>query len=223
MSQVCVNYTLSFVTHSFCFLFLASYYHFCVSEDGWETWRTVWTLRGMFCANLLVLPYLYAILCQIPWSLGFWEEILLCMGILSCTQQSYPGPIFSLSFSIFFPGLSVMVSVYTPATTSHLTRVLTHPYTCGDLRRQEVGCFHFTLNESESEVTQWCPTLCDPMDSNTPCSAVHGIFQARIWSGLPFPSPDDLPTQGSNPGLLHCRQTLYHLSHQGSPTLNISP
>ena len=26
-----------------------------------------------------------------------------------------------------------------------------------------------------------------------------------------------LPTQGSNPGLLHCRQILYHLSHQGSP------
>ena len=25
------------------------------------------------------------------------------------------------------------------------------------------------------------------------------------------------PTQGSNPGLLYCRQTLYHLSHQGSP------
>ena len=25
------------------------------------------------------------------------------------------------------------------------------------------------------------------------------------------------PTQGSNPGLPHCRQTLYHLSHKGSP------
>ena len=25
------------------------------------------------------------------------------------------------------------------------------------------------------------------------------------------------PTQGLNPGLLHCRQMLYHLSHQGSP------
>ena len=24
-------------------------------------------------------------------------------------------------------------------------------------------------------------------------------------------------TQGFNPGLPHCRQTLYHLSHQGSP------
>ena len=29
------------------------------------------------------------------------------------------------------------------------------------------------------------------------------------------------PTQGLNPGLLHCRQILYHLRHQGSPlTLN---
>ena len=26
------------------------------------------------------------------------------------------------------------------------------------------------------------------------------------------------PTQGSNPGLLHCRQILYQLSHKGSPT-----
>ena len=26
------------------------------------------------------------------------------------------------------------------------------------------------------------------------------------------------PIQGSNPGLLHCRQILYHLSHQGSPS-----
>ena len=26
------------------------------------------------------------------------------------------------------------------------------------------------------------------------------------------------PTQGMNPGLLHCRQILYHLSHQGSPS-----
>ena len=31
------------------------------------------------------------------------------------------------------------------------------------------------------------------------------------------------PTQGSNPGLSHCRQTLYRLSHQGSPRLYLSP
>ena len=38
------------------------------------------------------------------------------------------------------------------------------------------------------------------------------------WSGLPFLSPGDLPDLGSNPGLSHCRQTLYRLSYQGSPT-----
>ena len=37
------------------------------------------------------------------------------------------------------------------------------------------------------------------------------------WSGLPFPSPGSLPTQGSNPGLLHCRQTLYCLSRMTIP------
>ena len=40
----------------------------------------------------------------------------------------------------------------------------------------------------------------------------------EYWSGLPFPSPGDLP----DPSLLHCRQTLYHLSHQGSPSKQLS-
>ena len=36
------------------------------------------------------------------------------------------------------------------------------------------------LLKSESEVTQSCPTLCDPMDCSLPGSSVHGIFQARV-------------------------------------------
>ena len=37
-------------------------------------------------------------------------------------------------------------------------------------------------------VTQWCPTLCDPMDCNPPGSYVHEIFQARIleWVAISF-------------------------------------
>ena len=38
----------------------------------------------------------------------------------------------------------------------------------------------------------------------------------EYWNGLPFPSPGNLPNQGSNPYLPHCRQTRYRLSHQGS-------
>ena len=49
----------------------------------------------------------------------------------------------------------------------------------------------------------------------------HGLYvefsRPEYWSGKLFPSPGILPTQGSNPGLLHCRQILYQLSHQGSP------
>ena len=40
-----------------------------------------------------------------------------------------------------------------------------------------------------------------------------GFSRQECWSGLPFPSPGDLSTQELNPGLPHCRQTLYRLSH----------
>jgi len=56
------------------------------------------------------------------------------------------------------------------------------------------------------------------MNCSLPCSSVHRIFQARIleWVAISF-SRGIFLTQGSNPGLPHCRQTLYHLSYQGSP------
>ena len=54
-----------------------------------------------------------------------------------------------------------------------------------------VGC-HFLLQcmkvKSESEVTQLCPTLRDPMDCSPPGSSVHWIFQARVleWGAIAF-------------------------------------
>ena len=54
----------------------------------------------------------------------------------------------------------------------------------------------------------------------------HGLQPTRLLGPWNFPGKSIgvgchfllqgiFPTQGSNPGLLHCRQTLYHLSHQG--------
>ena len=42
--------------------------------------------------------------------------------------------------------------------------------------------------QSESEVIQLCPTLCNPMDYSPPGSSVHGIFQARVleWVAISF-------------------------------------
>ena len=90
------------------------------------------------------------------------------------------------------------------------------------------------------KVAQLCPTLCDPKDC-----VVDGILQVRKieWVAFLFSrgssqprdqtqvnssgqdtgmgSPSLLqgifPTQGSKPGLLHCRWIIYQLSYQGSP------
>ena len=75
---------------------------------------------------------------------------------------------------------------------------------------------NYCTSKWASEVSQSCPTLCDPMDCSLSGSSVHGIFQARVLEWMPFPSPGIFQTQEPNPGLLHCRQTLYCLSHQGS-------
>ena len=37
-----------------------------------------------------------------------------------------------------------------------------------------------TESESESEIAQSCPTLCDPMDCKLPGSSIHRILQARV-------------------------------------------
>ena len=46
---------------------------------------------------------------------------------------------------------------------------------------------------------QLCPTLCDPMGCSPPGSSVHGIFRQEYCSGLPFPSPGNLPNPGIEP------------------------
>ena len=51
--------------------------------------------------------------------------------------------------------------------------------------------------------SQLCPTLYEPMDYNLPGSSLSvGYSRQEYWSGLPCPSPGDLPIQESNPGLL---------------------
>ena len=62
-------------------------------------------------------------------------------------------------------------------------------------------------------VPQLCPTLCDPMHYSMPGSSIHGILQARIPESVAiFLLQGIFPTQGSKPGLLHCR---WILNHQG--------
>ena len=73
-----------------------------------------------------------------------------------------------------------------------------------------MGC-HFLLRcmkvKSESEVTQSCPTLSDPMDCSSPGSSVHGIFQARVpeWGAIAF---SDLPALSVHFLVSSCLKTM---------------
>ena len=63
-------------------------------------------------------------------------------------------------------------------------------------------------------VTQSCPTLCNSMDCSQPGSSVHGDSPGKNTGvGCHAHLLGIFPTQGSKPGLPHCRWILYHLSH----------
>ena len=60
----------------------------------------------------------------------------------------------------------------------------------------------------------------DPVDCSPPGSSVHGDFPGKNTGvGCHVRLHGIFLTQGLNPGLLHRRQILYHLSHQGSPKI----
>ena len=73
----------------------------------------------------------------------------------------------------------------TPQTAAHQA-----PSSLGFSRQERWSELPFTssMHESESEVPQLCPTLCNPMDCSPPGSSAHGIFQARVleWVAIAF-------------------------------------
>ena len=112
-----------------------------------------------------------------------WLDLLLVQRTLK--NGSSPTPQFKSinSSALSFP--------YSPT--------LSHPYmntgkTIALTRWTFVGkvmCLLFNMlfeSESESEVSQSCLTLCDPMDCSLPGSSIHGIFQARVleWVAVSF-------------------------------------
>ena len=58
----------------------------------------------------------------------------------------------------------------------------------------------------KKKVTLSCLTLCN-----------NGFSMQEYWSGLPFPSPEDLLDPGIKARSLALQADSYHLSHQGSP------
>ena len=69
-----------------------------------------------------------------------------------------------------------------------------------DLKREERGVTIVCKeSESESEVAQLCLTLCDRWTVAHQAPSSMRFSRQEYWSGLPFPSPGDLPDPGIEP------------------------
>ena len=98
-----------------------------------------------------------------------WFDLLAVEGTL---KESSPAPQFKSTNS------SAVSLLYGPTVTSILDYWTNH------------ACMLSRLS---------CPTLCDPMDCSPPGSSVHADSLDEYWSGLPFPTPLDLPDPGNKP------------------------
>ena len=68
--------------------------------------------------------------------------------------------------------------------------------------------------KSESEI---CSVMSDSLQPHGLYSSWNSLAQNTGVGSLSL-LQGIVPTQGSNPGLPHCRQILYQLSHKGSPS-----
>ena len=84
-----------------------------------------------------------------------------------------------------------------------------------DLCEDDDGLRFLCYSYCYSVRVQSCLTLATPWTIGHQAPLPMGFFNQEYWSGLPFLSPRALPDAGIEPGLPHCRQTLYRLSYQG--------
>ena len=64
---------------------------------------------------------------------------------------------------------------------------------------------------------QSCWTLCNLMDCSPPDSLSMGFSRQEYWSGLPCPSPEDIPDPGIESMSSALQADSFPLSHWGSP------
>ena len=115
-----------------------------------------------------------------------WVEFWHCSQVkIGLRVQNFRSKRLSLSLFLCFkiPDIAELWKMKTP------------PLTCPQNHAFLLPCLLLMLFSHSV-----CLTLCDPMDRSLPGSSVHGILSRQeYWSGLPFPSPEDLPNPGIKP------------------------
>ena len=138
-------------------------------------------------------------------------DLTCILSLISCVQLSVTlwAPL-SMGFSRPEP-LEWIAMPFSRGTPQSRDRTCISCFSCIDRWVLSHQC-HLGSPYLPVRVTQSCLTLCNPMDCspwNSPGQNT-GVGSLSLLQGI-------FPTQGWNPGHLHCRRILYQLSHQGSP------
>ena len=129
---------------------------------------------------------------------------LLCLILYFCCCSHSAG-VFGLSFSFWWQFQVECLFVQTSGSTM-FNRLS---------RERELGSIKIMKKESESEVAQSCPTLCNPMDCSYQAPLSMGFSSKSTGVSCHCLLQGIFPIQESNLGLLPCRQILYWLSYEG--------
>ena len=138
----------------------------------------------------------YSVILQIPHCSSFFASLGLIYFITGIVSFDLPSPI-SVGWAILRPS-SACGLWYTNLSWFFLLSPWSFPLTCVC-----ISCSSHVRFFANPQTAA--------------CQTPLGFSRQEYWSGLPSPSPGDLPDPGIKPRSLHGRQILYHLSHQGSP------
>ena len=139
----------------------------------------------------------------------------MCPGQISQPLRVLGSPLVEDNHKTFIPWGPVMKSDNIWKETFLCAFLLTVLFFLKFLSQNLAIFYFYHVSKVKSEnVTQLCLTLCNPMDCSPPGSSVHRDSPGKNTGvGCHFLLQGIFPTQGSNPGLLYCRQILYQLSH----------
>ena len=108
-----------------------------------------------------------------------WLDLLAVQGTLKSKFQHHSSKASILWHSAFF---------IVQLSQSYMTTAKTIALTTQTFAGKAMSLLFNMLSESESEVAQSYPALCNPMDCSLPGSSLHGILQARVleWVAISF-------------------------------------
>ena len=144
-----------------------------------------------------------------------------------------------LNWSLKYERILTTLHFYSPWVMFNVFYVIFYIFLfCVSLNYLTISCNYiiddfitFVFNLSVSFISGWSTVSVSVSRSVVPDSLrPHGLQSTRLLCPWDFPDKDTgvgchfllqgiFPTQGSNPGLLHCRQILYRLSYKGSFTV----